>query len=200
MPHAGARQIHPNVQRFIGKSHYLRKWAKLERVISLYRNQTKRQDLHDYVNVHIALGLGLRYRTASIIVLLDSEKDPEFFISGTSSLRDWTTLLYFVHSTYIEELKVYCFSTGVVWPTSILWENPDSRENPLDSFGRSILKESIKFVNTVGSLMLAKIAGRWYCQSFENDVSALELFGINRLSTDPYRTIEALKKTIRKYG
>ena len=191
MPHAGASQIHPHVQGFIGKSHYLGKMGKLERVISLYRNQTKRHYLQDYINVHIALGLGLRYRTASVIVPLDSEKDNEFVISGSSNLRDWTRLLYLVHRTYIEELKVYCFSTGVAWPTSILWKNPDSY---------SILKERIKSFHTVGSLMLAKIAARGNCQSIENDISALELFVMNHLSTDPYRTIEALKKTIRKYG
>ena len=191
MPHAGASQIHPHVQGFIGKYHYLGKMEKLDRVRTLYYNETKQDYLNDYINVHIALGLGLRYHTASIIVPLDSQKDNEFVISGTSSLRDWTRLMYLVHRTYIEELKVYCFSTGMAWPTSILLDIPSSYVIP---------KERSKSLDNVGSLMFAKIGGRVNCQSIENDVSSLELYVINHLSTDPYRTVRALKKIIRKYG
>ena len=37
MPHAGASQIHPHVQGFIGKDHYLGKMEKLEKVMGKAR-------------------------------------------------------------------------------------------------------------------------------------------------------------------
>ena len=212
MPQAGASQVHPHVQGFLGKNTYLGKMGKLDQAINLYRNRTKQNYLEDYINVHIALGLGLRYRTASIVVPLDSQKDNEFVIVGTSSLRDWTRLLYLVHRTYIEELKVYCFSTGMAWPTSILFRSSDLKiskigkdlkgsEELSDSPNSKKVKRTIpKTLKPAGSLMFARVGSRGNCQSVESDVSSLELYLINHLSTDPYVTISALKRILKKYG
>ena len=212
MPHAGASQVHPHVQGFLGKKTYLGKMGKLDQAINLYRNRTQQEYLEDYVNAHIALGLGLRYHTASIVVPLDSQKDNEFVIIGTSSLRDWTRLLYLVHRTYIEELKVYCFSSGMAWPTSILFPSSDKQVR-ISKIGKDLkgLEElpdppnSTKVKRTIpkkpaGSLMFARVGSRGNCQSVESDVSSLELYLINHLSTDPYVTISALKRVLKKYG
>ena len=193
MPHGGASQIHPHISGFVGTNKYLGKMGHLHHVLSMYQDMTKRDYLKDYLNFHIALGLGLRYRTASIIIPLDSQKDHEFVIVGTKNLRDWIQLLYIVYRTYVEELQVYCFSSGMAWPTSILFPDPQTlNRTEQKSFQNMPIKN--------GSLMYAKIGSRGNCQSVESDVSSLELYTINSLSTDPYVTFRALKKTLQKYS
>ena len=188
MPHAGASQIHPHVQGFLGNGKYLGKMGKLNHASLWYRSKNNRDYLEDYINVHVALGLGIRYHSASIIVPIDSQKDNEFVIIGKTNLSDWIRAMYFIHRTYIEELKVYCFSSAMAWPTFILSED----RNPLNTWSTSSSDD--------GNLMFTRIGGRGNCQSVESDVSSLELYAINHLSSDPFITFQALKNTITKYG
>ena len=183
MPHAGASQVHPHIQGFLGKGRYQGKMAKMEQAAQLYKNANHRDYVEDYVNAHIALGLGFRYRSTSIIVPLDAQKDHEFIDIGTTSLRDWVRLLYLVHRTYIEELNIYCLSTGMAWPSSIVTD---------------VIEKRIHLKST-GSLMFAKIGSRGDCQSVDNDVSSLELYAINSLSSDLYNTMNAFRRTYQRY-
>ena len=120
MPHAGASQVHPHIQGFLGKKKYLGKIKQFENVLLSYKRTKKKNYLEDYIDLHIALGLGIRYRSAMIITPIDATKENEFIIVGSTSLSDWIRALYLIHRTYIEELKVYCFSSGMAWPSSII--------------------------------------------------------------------------------
>ena len=200
MPHAGASQIHPHVAGFLGKGKYLGKMGKLNHASTSYRKMNLQRDYwKDYLNLHIALGLGVRYHTASIIVPIDSQKEHEFVIVGTTSLRDWIRAFYLIYRTYVEELKVYCFSSGMAWPTSILTEHIQTLSNMKRNNRKTPRKNRSASSFDDGNLMFARIGGRGNCESIESDVSALELYAINHLSSDPFTTIRALKKTILKH-
>jgi hypothetical protein len=192
MPHAGASQIHPHVQGFLGKGKYLGKMGKLNNALLLYKKTTGREYFEDYINLHISLGLGTRFGTTSIIVPLDSQKDHEFVIIGKTNINDWIKALYLVYRTYVEELKVYCFSSGMAWPTFIISKHLQK----LNSTRQKMSSTSANF----GNLMYARIGGRGNCQSVESDVSSLELYVINHLSSDPFITFQALNTTMIKYG
>ena len=155
----------------------------MEQVAQLYQNANHRNYIEDYVSAHVALGLGFHYHSATIIVPLDAQKDYEFVIIGTTNLRDWVRLLYLVHRTYIEELNLYCFSTGMAWPSSILTDIAEKRIH----------------VKSSGSLMFAKIGSRGNCQSVDSEISSLELYAINSLSSDLYNTMNAFKRTFQRY-
>ena len=191
MPHAGASQVHPHFQGFLGKGKYLGKMGKLQEVIRSYKQTMNRDYLNDYIDLHISIGLGVRFRSTSILVPIDATKENEFIIIGSTSLSDWVRALYLIHRTYIEELKVYCFSSGMAWPSYIVIED----NIDLNDINTSMFSNS----NEVGNLMHARIAGRGNCQSIESDISSLELYLINHLSSDPYKTFQAFKTTIKKY-
>ena len=191
MPHAGASQVHPHIQGFIGKGRYLGKMGRLENMILDYKRTNNRDYLNDYINLHFAIGLGIRYHSSSILIPLDATKENEFIVVGSTSLNDWIRALYLIHRTYIEELKVYCFSSGMAWPSSII----SSDQINLNDIKKNILPS--KYDD--GSLMFARITGRGNCQSVESDISSLELYTINHLSSDPYKIFDALNRTIMKY-
>ena len=191
MPHAGASQVHPHFQGFLGEGKYLGKMGKLQEVIRSYKQTINRDYLNDYIDLHISIGLGVRYRSTSILVPIDATKENEFIIIGSTSLSDWVRALYLIHRTYIEVLKVYCFSSGMAWPSFIITED----NIDLNDINTNMLPNS----DEVGNLMYARIAGRGNCQSIESDVSSLELYSINHLSSDPYKSFQALKTTIMKY-
>ena len=192
MPHAGASQVHPHIQGFLGKKKYMGKIKQFENVLLSYKRNKKRNYLEDYIDLHIALGLGVRYRSAMIITPIDATKENEFIIVGSTSLSDWIRALFLIHRTYIEELKVYCFSSGMAWPSSIITNDKiNLNDMNMDKLPSSYVE---------GNLMFARIAGRGNCQSIENDISSLELYTINHLSSDPYKTIHALNATLIKYN
>ena len=198
MPHAGASQIHPHLQGMLGKGKYLGKMGRLSKVSTSYKASTERDYFEDYLNLHIALGLGMRYRTTGIVVPIDAQKEHEFIILGTTNLKDWIRAMYLVYRTYVEELSVYCFSSGMAWPTFVISRSENKAvTNNLQKSSPS--KTPRHDVEEEDSLMFARMGGRGNCQAVESDVSSLELYTINHLSSDPYITIKALQNTIDKY-
>ena len=197
MPHAGASQVHPHLQGMLGKGKYFGKMGRLSEVSTSYKKSTRRDYFDDYLNLHIALGLGMRYRTTGILVPIDAQKEHEFVILGTSNLTDWIRAMYLVYRTYVEELSVYCFSSGMAWPTFVVSRSDieTATNNHLNSSPSGEKHNDEEH----DSLMFARMGGRGNCQAVESDVSSLELYTINHLSSDPYITFKALRNTIDKH-
>ena len=141
--------------------------GRLEDVLRSYNRAHQRNYLNDYIDLHILLGLGLRYRSTAILTPIDAKKDNEFIIIGSTSLSDWIRAMYLIHRTYIESLKMYCFSSGMAWPSFIVSADQMNLNNiSANRFPRSY---------EGGRLMFARITGRGNCQSIESDISSLEL-------------------------
>jgi len=47
----------------------------------------------------------------------DAWKDDEFFIIGNDVNIDWLGLLFDVYRAYVEDLNVFCWSSGMALPT-----------------------------------------------------------------------------------
>ena len=55
MPNAGASQVHPHIQGFLGKKKYLGKIGRLEDVLRSYNRAHQRDYLIDYIDLHFWL-------------------------------------------------------------------------------------------------------------------------------------------------
>ena len=176
---AGASQTHPHIQMFIGTGYYPGKFGEISDARKRYNSATGGSYLQDIVDVHIALGLGFKHKSAAVIVPINPTKDREVWVVGKDDIFDWSWLYYIAFRSYIEELGVYCFSQGMALPTSTIMSSP-------------LLGES-------GELMIVKMGARGDCTSPYNDVSSLELYTINSISTDYYETIAAIVKTYERY-
>ena len=175
MGKAGASQVHPHIQLLLGSGYYPGKMGALAAAAA--RHTPGRDYLQDLVDLHVGLGLGMRYKSAAVIVPLNPTKDNEFMVVGTDSLLDWTWLYWLVHRTYIEELGVFCFSQGMAMPSSVI--GPGAGDT--------------------GKLMVARLGARGDCGSPYNDVSSLELYTLNSISTDYYATMRSYVKVFERY-
>ena len=180
MSKAGASQVHPHIHTLLGKGRYPGKWGLMDQAKTRYHTDTGGRDyLQDIVDLHVSVGLGMRYKSAAVIVTINPVKDREIWVIGTDNLSDWTCLHFLAYRTFIEELEVYCFSQSMAIPSSEVtgWK-----------------KHGVS-----GDLMVAKIGARGDCTSSFNDVSALELYSINSIAMDYYETMRAFEKTFKKY-
>ena len=176
---AGASQIHPHIQMFLGSGFYPGKMGELDDAGRRYKSATGGNYLQDIIDLHVALGLGFKHKSAAVIVPINPTKDREIWVIGSDSIFDWAWLYFISFRAYIEELKVYCFSQGMALPTSEIAPS-------------NLFRES-------GELMIVKMGARGDCTSPYNDVSSLELYSINSISTDYYETIAAVYRTYENY-
>ena len=176
---AGASQIHPHIQMFVGSGFYPGKLGELDDAGRRYKSATGGNYLEDIIDLHIALGLGFKHKSAAVIVPINPTKDREIWVIGKDNIFDWSWLYFLSFRAYIEELEVYCFSQGMALPSSQI--------APSTIFGES------------GELLIVKMGARGDCTSPYNDVSSLELYSINSISTDYYETIAAVHRTYENY-
>jgi hypothetical protein len=181
MGKAGASQVHPHIQMFLGSGYYPGKFGELDDAGKRYQSATGGNYLQDIVDLHIALGLGFKHKSAAVIVPINPTKDREIWVIGKDNIYDWAWLYFISFRAYIEELKVFCFSQGMALPTSVIAQPQDS------VFSKS------------SDLMIVKMGARGDCTSPYNDVSSLELYTVNSISTDYFETIAAVKRTYENY-
>ena len=124
----------------------------------------------DYINVHIALGLGLKIGRNAVLSPLDASKDHEIIILGPKVDLLFAEIVHAVHVTFVDELNVLCWSSAMSWP------GPDQDRD----------------------FAQMRIGSRGNCLSSVSDVSSLELYMFNSVDTNPYETIDAFRKTSSK--
>lgn len=174
---AGASQVHPHINVLLGRGFYPGKWGHLDSVRMSYTADTNRDYLKDLITLHMSLGLGLKFKDAAVIVPIDPIRNREIWVIGSKNLDNWMWLLYVAYRTYIDELDVYCSSQSVALPTSVMTNTK---------------------VGKGGELMVGKLGARGDCMSCYSDVSSLELYSFNSISTDYYETMAAFRKTFLK--
>jgi hypothetical protein len=102
LPHAGASQLHTHMHGFMGRGHYLGQFRDLQEARDQYRYTYPGSDMtQDYINVHMALGLGERFGSNVILSPLDAKKDHEFIVIGPQVDKDFAKLVHGIHRTFI---------------------------------------------------------------------------------------------------
>ena len=122
----------------------------------------------DYINVHVALGLGLKIGGNAVLSPLDAIKDHEIIILGPKVDQLFAEIVHAVHVTFVDELNVLCWSSAMSWP------------GPDQDFAQM------------------RMGSRGNCLSSVSDGSTFELYMFNSVDTNPYETIDAFRKTSSK--
>ncbi|WP_424354067.1 hypothetical protein [Methanobacterium sp. MBAC-LM] len=165
---AGASQIHGHVQVLITKSVHYAKTQFLRKNFRRYMQLTGRNLFRDTYNVHKALGLALD-NDVNGFASLTPLKEKEFIIisrDNPSTNEDVKEAVYRVLRCYIDELGVNSFNLAISCP----------------SFGETFLPYVIRIVDR-GSIF-KQVA----------DIGAMELYGSNVISDDPYNIIKAVNE------
>eukprot|EP00092_Neocalanus_flemingeri_P080042 GFUD01099793.1.p1 GENE.GFUD01099793.1~~GFUD01099793.1.p1 ORF type:complete len:414 (+),score=71.54 GFUD01099793.1:115-1356(+) len=171
LPHAGASQVHPHMQIWLGRD-YEGQFKSMLRNANSYVTEFGGNYWEDMAESHVGLGLGVVEGGAVAIVPLTSHKDHEIMIMAKEVNQDFIFLLSAVMEMYNEKLGVFCRSMGMAFP-------------PLVS---KIPEETLPAVLRVGS--------RGSCSSSVSDASSLDLYGVFSVNVDPVQTISALKTVI----
>lgn len=165
LPHAGASQVHAHMHGFVGRGHSLGHFRAYQEARNLYARAYPGSDLtQDYINVHIALGLGIRVGANVILSPLDAVKDHEFVLLGPRIDESFAELLNAIINAFRDELEVLCWSSGMAWP-----QDGDLAMLRIGSRGSN-------------------------CLSDVSDVSSLELYMFNSIDTDPLKSLAAFQR------
>ena len=107
LPPSGASQIHAHAHGFLGRGHKLGRFRGYEEGRKAYALNYHGSDFtQDYINVHVALGLGVWMGSNVVIAPMDAVKDHEFVLFGPEVDESFAKLVYAIHLTYIDELNV----------------------------------------------------------------------------------------------
>jgi len=171
LPHAGASQIHPHMQIWLGR-HYEGQFGSMLRDSNAYLAEFGGNYWEDMADAHVGLGLGVVEGGAVAIVPLTSHKDHEVMIMAKDVNKDFIFLLSAVTEMYNEKLGVFCRSMGMSFP-------------PINSRPAEATLPAILRVGSRGS-----------CSSSVSDASSLDLYGVFSVNVDPVQTITTLKHVI----
>ena len=164
LPSSGGSQIHAHMHGFLGRKHKLGRFRAIEDARQLYFLIHPESDLtQDFINVHVALGLAVRVGQNSIISPLDAVCNHELIVVGPQIDQSFVELVYAVHRTMINELKIFSWSAAITWPND-------------------------------GDLAKFVIGAR----SDNYAVTSMELYLFSSLTSNPYETISAVKRTLRR--
>ena len=168
LPKAGASQVHGHAQVLITKNVHYARTQFLRKNFRSYMQLTGRNLFRDIYNVHNALGLTLD-SDVNGFASLTPIKEKEFIIisrNDPSTNEGIKKAIYRVLRCYIDELGVNSFNLAISCP----------------SFGETFLPYIIRIVDR-GSIFKPT-----------SDIGAMELYGSNVVSDDPYNIIKAVNE------
>jgi len=183
MPHAGASQVHPHLQTFLGRGGYLGKTRLLYEAAVAYKDALDRDYFVDYALAHSLFGLVFTLNRSLIIAPLTAQLDHEFVIldfPDQPDMRqnrfvsdDWVRGFHLAQRTLLDELGVLCFTSAMAWP-------------------------SITKPRSHSDLAVGKIGSRGACDSPSSDMSSLNIYSATSLQSNLIENMQALKTTYKK--
>jgi hypothetical protein len=171
LPHAGASQLHPHLHGMFDPSQYYGAIHIQYEAAKKYALYTGNEYWEDFIEIHHALGLTVKFKSAIAIAPLTSKKDHEIIILSNSPTAEVFQLLFYVIKTFNEKLNIYCFSCGIGLPDI-------EKFDPLHP-------------------VIIRIGTRGDCNSVRSDISSLELYSVNNVNADPYAMISHLRETLK---
>lgn len=169
---AGASIPHGHAQVVLGRGMHYARVEQLHRAASAYGSKWNSDYFHDLYRVHEALGLGWRSGGTRIMAYLAALKQNEVMLIShelDSSLKE---SVYDVLSGFRDRLDVKSFNLGLAFP-------------PLE-----------KVAGWEGFPLVARIVDRGDTSNLSSDIGAMEFYGANVVSSDPFHTAEVLKKGV----
>ena len=162
LPPSGGSQIHAHMHGFLGRGHQLGRFRGYQDARLLYSQDHSKSDFtQDLINIHVALGLAIRLDSITIVCPLDPISNHELWIFSPKVDDSFAEMVNLVHRTYVDELQVMSWSSGISWPND-------------------------------GDLAKLVIGAR----SDNYPVSSMELFLFSSVISNPYETLDAVKRTL----
>ncbi|PSN58498.1 hypothetical protein C0J52_00771 [Blattella germanica] len=173
LPKGGASQFHPHAHGFLA-TNYLSHMKVQSKASSDYKDENDSEYWNDFIEIHHALGLTVRFGDAIAVSPLTPVREHEVMIFSNQPSTDLFRLYYYVIQAYYQKVRRMCFSTGIAFPTMCPGNNKDSLP------------------------AMVRIGTRGQCNSYTNDVSSLELYLMQNVHMDPYVIIKYLQTTVDK--
>ena len=167
---AGASIPHGHAQVVLGRnSHYVR-IEHLRQAAGDYESRFGRRYFDDLFKMHKALGLGFAAGDAKVMACLSPLKLNEVMIVS-ESLSDLTKeAVYRVLACFRDQLNVTSFNLGIAFP-------PMGSRQGWEGFP-----------------VIVRILDRGDSGEISSDISAMEFWGANVISSDPFKTAAALRE------
>jgi len=176
-PKASASQVHPHLHILLASNEYYAKWNHFHTSALQYAQ------LHDgsnywvkMIEAHNSIGLAATYGSASALAYVTPQKDYCIFVIGREPELDFFKMVYFVYRAFIDDMKLYAYSSGFVFPK--LSKDSDSDEPEIPALFSIVYRGSL-----AGS---------------RSDISSFDLFGTANVNVSPYKVIQAIRSSIGK--
>lgn len=105
------------------------------------------------------------------------QKDFEVIVISHKPCLDFFRLVFFTIRTFMDDLEQYALSMGFVFP-----------------------KRGTKYTDNGNELpMMVRIVSRGSADMARSDISSFDLFGTPNVNKDPFKVIESLRKSLKKW-
>ena len=166
---AGASISHGHAQAVLGRgSHYIR-IEHLRKAVNEYSVSYGSGYFDDLFTLHRALRLGFSAGDVKVMACLTPLKPNEVMVLAGSLSDSMKAAAYQVLASFRDRLNVTSFNLGIVFP-------------PLDNVP-----------GWEGFPVIARMLDRGGAANRSSDISAMELWGANVISSDPFETALALR-------
>jgi hypothetical protein len=161
---AGASVPHGHAQVILGRGGHYGKIEQLRGAAAGYKNNYKSDYFADLYDVHEALGLGWRCGETRIMAYLAALKQNEVMLLGDRLDQSMKEGIYSIVSGFRDKLYVKSFNLGLAFP-------------PLG-----------RIAGWKGFPLVARVVDRGDTSDISSDIGAMELYGANVISSDPFHT------------
>jgi hypothetical protein len=166
---AGASIPHGHAQVVLGRnSHYVR-IEHLRQAARDYKSSYGKSYFDDLFSVHMALGLGFAAGDAKVMACLSPLKLNEVMILADSLSSDAKEAVYQVLACFRDQLRATAFNLGIAFP-------PIGSQQGWEGFP-----------------VIVRMLDRGDAGEISSDISAMEFWGANVISSDPFETGMALR-------
>ena len=166
----GASIRHGHAQVVLGRGSHYAKVEHLRRAALDYEDQYGANYFEDLFHIHQALGLGWKSGDAGVMVYLTALKQNEIMMLGPDLTASFVKSLARMVVDFRDKLRVKSFNLGIVFPP--LGDGAGWERFPV----------------------IARLLDRGDTSSISSDISAMELYGANVVTSDPWETAQALRQ------
>ncbi len=167
---AGASISHGHAQVVLGRGSHYARVEQLRKAAMDYNARYSSSYFDDIFNVHQALGLGFTAGDAKVMACLSPLKPNEVMVLADGLSGDMKQAVYRVLACFRERLGVASFNLGITFPAI-------GAEQGWEGFP-----------------VIARVLDRGDAGDMSSDIGAMEFWGANVISSDPFKTAEALQE------
>ena len=172
MSRAGASISHGHAQVVLGRKAHYGKVEQLRKAAAEYREKYGSSYFDDLFHVHRALGLGWQQGDTRILAYLAAIKLNEIMVVSPALTDSLKQGIYHALSCFRDGLGVRAFNLGIAFPP--LNNNAGWEDFPV----------------------MARMVDRGDPGDLSSDIGAMEFYGANIVTSDPFRTADMLSSYI----